>query len=47
VDLDGRQVLEPRPGCIAEVQGQVADDDLVAGGPAQLARQAVVIEGCT
>jgi hypothetical protein len=34
VDLAGGQVLEPRPGGIAEMQGQVADDDLVAGGPA-------------
>jgi hypothetical protein len=26
------------------VQRQVADDDLVSGGPAQLAHQAIVIE---
>jgi hypothetical protein len=38
VDLTGRQVLEPRPGRVGEVQGEVADDDLVAGGSAQLAR---------
>jgi hypothetical protein len=44
VDLACGQVLEPCPGRIAEVQGQVADDDLVAGGPAQLARQTVVVE---
>jgi hypothetical protein len=31
-------------GLHREVQGQVADDDLVVGGPAQLARQAVVVE---
>jgi hypothetical protein len=37
MDLARLQVLEPRPGRIAEVQGQVADDDLVAGGSAQLA----------
>jgi hypothetical protein len=37
VDLAGGQVLEPCPGRIAEVQGQVADDDFVAGRPAQLA----------
>jgi hypothetical protein len=44
VDLVGGQVLEPCPSRVAEVQGQVADDDLVAGGPAQLASQAVVVE---
>jgi hypothetical protein len=44
VDLAGRQVLEPRPRRVGEVQGEVADDDLVTGGPAQLARQVVVIE---
>jgi hypothetical protein len=38
VDLAGRQVFEPRPRRVGEVQGEVADDDLVAGGPAQLAR---------
>jgi hypothetical protein len=37
VDLTGRQVLEPRPGRVGEVQGEVADDDLVTSGPAQLA----------
>jgi hypothetical protein len=29
------------------VQGQVADDDLITGGPAQLARQAVIVEPYT
>jgi hypothetical protein len=38
VDLVGRKVLEPRPRRIGEVQGEVADDDLVAGSPAQLSR---------
>jgi hypothetical protein len=38
VDLAGRQVLEPRPCRVGEVQGEVADDDLVAGGSAHLAR---------
>jgi hypothetical protein len=37
-------VLEPRPRRVGEVQGEVADDDLVTGGPAHLARQAVVVE---
>jgi hypothetical protein len=44
VDLAGRQVLEPRPCRIGEVQRQVADDDLVGGGSTQLARQAMVVE---
>jgi hypothetical protein len=44
VDLAGRQVLEPRPRRIGEVQGEVTDDNLVGGGPAQLRRQAVVVE---
>jgi hypothetical protein len=44
VDLAGRQVLEPRPCRVGEVQGEVADDDLIAGGPAELTCQAVVIE---
>jgi hypothetical protein len=38
VDLAGRQVLEPRPRRVGEVQGEVADDDLVTGSSAQLAR---------
>jgi hypothetical protein len=38
VDLAGRQVFEPRPRRVGEVQGEVADDDLVTGGSAQLAR---------
>jgi hypothetical protein len=44
VDLAGRQVLEPRPRRVGEVQVEVTDDDLVGGGPAQLACQEVVIE---
>jgi hypothetical protein len=44
VDLAGRQVLEPRPRRVGEVQWQVADDDLIGGGSVQLARQAVVVE---
>jgi hypothetical protein len=44
VDLTGRQVLEPRPGRVGEVQGEVADDDLVISGSAQLSCQAVVVE---
>jgi hypothetical protein len=44
MDLAGRQVLEPRTRRVGEVQGEVADDDLVTGGPAQLARKAVVVE---
>jgi hypothetical protein len=38
VDLTGRQVLESRPSRVREVQRQVADDNLVGGGAAQLAR---------
>jgi hypothetical protein len=38
VDLAGRQVLEPRPRRVGEVQGEVADDDLIAGSPAKLSR---------
>jgi hypothetical protein len=37
VDLAGQQALEPRPRRVGEVQGEVADDDFVAGGSAQLA----------
>jgi hypothetical protein len=44
VDLAGQLVLEPRPRRVGEVQGEVADDNLVAGGSAQLTRQAVVVE---
>jgi hypothetical protein len=44
VDLAGRQVLERRLRRVGEVQGEVTDDNLVGGGPAQLARQAVVVE---
>jgi hypothetical protein len=44
VDLAGRQVLEPRPRRVGEVQGNVTDDNLVGGGSAQLACQAVVVE---
>jgi uncharacterized membrane protein len=44
MNLAGRQVLEPRPRRVGEVQRQVADDDLVGGGSAQLACQAVVVE---
>jgi hypothetical protein len=40
VDLTGRQVLEPCPRRVGEVQGEAADDDLVTGGSAQLARRA-------
>jgi hypothetical protein len=47
VDLAGRQLLEPRPRRIGDVQWQVADDDLVGGGSAQLARQTIVIEPYT
>jgi hypothetical protein len=36
VDLTGRQVLEPCPSRVRKVQRQVADDDLVGGGAAQL-----------
>jgi hypothetical protein len=44
MDLDGREVLEPRPRRVGEVQGEVTDDNLVGGGPAQLTRQTVVVE---
>jgi hypothetical protein len=44
MSLAGRQVLEPRPRRIGEVQRQVADDDLIGGSSAQLACHAVVIE---
>jgi hypothetical protein len=44
VDLTSRQVLEPRPRRVCEVQRHPADDDLVGGGSAQLACQAIVIE---
>jgi hypothetical protein len=47
VDLAGRQMLKPRPRRVGEVQRQVADDDFVGGGTAQLARQTVVIEPYT
>jgi hypothetical protein len=33
VDLAGRQVLEPCPRRVGEVQGEVAGDDLFTGGP--------------
>jgi hypothetical protein len=36
VDLTGRQVLEPRPSRVCEVQRQVADDHFIGGGVAQL-----------
>jgi hypothetical protein len=44
VDLAGRQVLKPRPRRVGEVQGEVADDNLVASGPAQLTCQTVDVE---
>jgi hypothetical protein len=44
VDPTGRQVLEPRLSRVREVHWQVADDDLVGGGAAQLARQVIIIE---
>jgi hypothetical protein len=44
VDLAGRQMIKPRPRRVGEVQRQVADDDFVGGGSAQLACQAVVVE---
>jgi hypothetical protein len=44
VDLAGRQVLKTRPRRVGKVQGEVADDNLVAGGPAQLTCQTVVVE---
>jgi hypothetical protein len=47
VDLACRQMLKPCSRRVGEVQGQVTDDDLVSGGSAQLACQAVVIEPYT
>jgi hypothetical protein len=44
VDLTGRQVLEPCPRRVGEVQGEVVNNSLVAGGSAQLTRQTVVVE---
>jgi hypothetical protein len=44
VDLAGRQVLKPRSHRVGEVQGEVTDDNLVGGGPAQLTCQVVVVE---
>jgi hypothetical protein len=44
VDLTGRQVLEPHLPRVCELQRQVAHGDFVGGGPAQLARQAIVVE---
>jgi hypothetical protein len=35
VDLAGRRVLEPHPRRVGEVQGEVTDDNLVVGGPAE------------
>jgi hypothetical protein len=37
-------MFKPRPGRVGEVQRQVTDEDFVGGGPAQLARQAIVVE---
>jgi hypothetical protein len=37
-------MLEPRSRRVGEVQGQVADDEFIGGGSAQLACQAVVVE---
>jgi hypothetical protein len=37
-------MLKPHPRRVGEVQRQVEDDDLVGGGSAQLACQAVVVE---
>jgi hypothetical protein len=37
VDFAGRLVLEPRSGCIREVQRNISDDHLVGGGATQLA----------
>jgi hypothetical protein len=37
VDLTGRQVLEPCPSRVREMQWQVADDHFIGGGAAQLA----------
>jgi hypothetical protein len=47
VNLAGRQMLKPRLRRVGEVQRQVADDDLVSGGSAQLSCQAVVVEPYT
>jgi hypothetical protein len=47
VYLAGRQMLKPHPRRVGEVPRQVADDDLVGGGSAQLACQAVVVEPYT
>jgi hypothetical protein len=44
VYLSGQQVLEPCSRRVSEMQGEVADDNLVAGGSAQLTLQAVVVE---
>jgi hypothetical protein len=44
VNRAGRQVLEPCSLRVGEVQRQVADDDLVGGGSAQLTCQEVVVE---
>jgi hypothetical protein len=44
MNLAGRQVLEPCPHRVGEVQRQVANDDLGGGGCTQLACQAVVVE---
>jgi hypothetical protein len=38
VDPTGRQVLEPRPSRVREMQRQVTDDELIGGGATQLAR---------
>jgi hypothetical protein len=40
-------MLEPRLCRIGEVQRQVADDDLIGGGSAQLTCQAIVVEPYT
>jgi hypothetical protein len=37
-------VLEPRSRRVGEVQGEVADDNLVVGGPVHLTCQTVVVE---
>jgi hypothetical protein len=47
MNLAGRQVLEPCSRRVGEVQRQIGDDDLVGGGSAQLACQAVVVEPYT
>jgi hypothetical protein len=38
VDLTRRQMLEPCPSRVREMQWQVTDDHFVSGGTAQLAR---------